>query len=85
MMYVLCDEVRMSAYTHATHTHTHANIRTCTCTRDTHTHTQALDGRASTNDVRVGDMVCVRIDSLYTPYGDMQVSKQMPELPKPLL
>ena len=34
---------------------------------------QALEERDSTNDVRVGDIVCVKVDAVYTPYGDMQV------------
>mmetsp|Transcript_7437 Transcript_7437/g.19839 ORF Transcript_7437/g.19839 Transcript_7437/m.19839 type:complete len:300 (+) Transcript_7437:112-1011(+) len=45
---------------------------------------QALEARESTNDLRVGDVVCVRIDALYTPYGDMQVEavQQDPALKK---
>ncbi|KAF5827698.1 hypothetical protein DUNSADRAFT_195 [Dunaliella salina] len=45
---------------------------------------QALEARESTNDLRVGDVVCVRIDAPYTPYGDMQVEavRQDPALKK---
>ena len=31
------------------------------------------EGRASSEDVRIGDIISVRVESLYSPYGDMQV------------
>ncbi|KAG1677380.1 hypothetical protein FOA52_010759 [Chlamydomonas sp. UWO 241] len=31
------------------------------------------EGRTSGDDIRVGDVISVKIDALYTPYGDMQV------------
>ena len=33
------------------------------------------EGRTSTEDIRVGDTISVRVDALYTPYGDMQVTQ----------
>ncbi|KXZ51453.1 hypothetical protein GPECTOR_12g416 [Gonium pectorale] len=43
----------------------------------THIHTPdgtAPPSRSSTNDVRPGDVLRLRVDATYTPYGDMQLS-----------
>ncbi|GLC37251.1 hypothetical protein PLESTM_000561000 [Pleodorina starrii] len=42
-----------------------------------HVHTsdgQLPDGRLSTSDIRPGDLLRLRVDCVYTPYGDMQLT-----------